>query len=53
MSKFLHGAFHVLMIGVQVANIASNVIPAPYNMIVAGVVGIVQGAVALKNHKGS
>jgi len=43
--------FHVVLTGLQVANAASHYVPPPYNVILAGVGAIVQGVVALKNHK--
>lgn len=51
MSKFVHVLFHILMGAVQVANIASGIIPAPWNAVVAAAVGLIQAAVVAANHK--
>jgi hypothetical protein len=49
MSRFWHGTFHVVMIGLQVASAVS--LPTPFAPIVAGTLAGIQGIVALKNHK--
>lgn len=51
MSKFFHGLAHVGLIALQVANASSKVIPPPYNIVVAGGFALVQGIIALNNHK--
>lgn len=50
MNKLFHGFLHVLLIGAQVGNAAAPFVPFPFNVAVAGGIGIVQGALALKNH---
>jgi len=50
MSRFAHSLFHGLMIVIQYANLASHVIPTPYQPIVAAAVALTQGIVALAQH---
>lgn len=53
MSKFAHVLFHILMGAVQVANVASGIIPPPWNAVAAAAVGLIQASVAAANHKKS
>lgn len=48
MSKFLHAALHVIAFGIQIVNVSA--VPAPYQIIVATGVSLIQGALALANH---
>ncbi len=48
MSKFTHGLIHVLAIAVQLVNLSA--VPSHYQPVVAAVVGLIQGVVALSQH---
>jgi hypothetical protein len=50
MSKFLHTLVHVGAIALNVATLASGVIPPPYNIIVSAVTGAIQAGVGIYNH---
>lgn len=50
MSKFWHGFLHVGAVLLNVATLASGVIPPPYNIIISAVLGGIQGGVAIYNH---
>lgn len=47
MSHFWHGFLHVVLTAGQVINVASPFVPPPYNILVAGGLAAVQGAVAV------
>lgn len=47
MSGFWHAVFHVGAVVLQVASVASGVIPVPYNAIVAGAVSAIQAGFAM------
>lgn len=49
--KIGHALFHVVMIGAQIA--AAGVAPPPFNIVVAGSLALIQGIVALRNHRKS
>ena len=48
MSRFLHGALHVLAIALQFVNVTA--IPAPYNAAVAAILAALQGGLAIALH---
>jgi hypothetical protein len=50
MSKFWHGILHFGAIVFNVAVLAENVIPAPWNVVTSAVIGGIQGGVAIYNH---
>lgn len=50
MSKFWHTVIHIGAVALNVAQLASGVIPPPYNLITAAVLGGVQTAVGIYNH---
>lgn len=53
MSKFLHSLLQVAGFVIQIANVATGVVPAKYQPLVAGIVAALQAGVALVNHKTS
>lgn len=50
MSKFWHGLLHVGAVVLNVAALASGVIPPPWNLVTSAVIGGIQGGVAIYNH---
>ena len=50
MSKFAHGLLHALALVTQYANIASGAVPAKYQPLIAGMVALAQGVLAVSQH---
>jgi hypothetical protein len=50
MSKFFHTLVHVGAIALNVATLASGVIPPPWNIIVSAVTGGIQAGAGIYNH---
>lgn len=50
MSKFWHGFAHFIIAAAGVAATVSGVLPAPYNLLIPAVQGVVHAVVAIKNH---
>lgn len=51
MSKLTHILFQVLGMAVQVGNLASGLVPLPYQPFVAALTAAAQAGLALYNHK--
>lgn len=51
MSKFWHGFFQAVAMAVQLANVASGMVPPHFQPLVAAVVGLAQAGLALYNHQ--
>ena len=48
MSKTLHTVLHVVLIALQLVNIAS--VPAPWNLVVGAATAAIQGYLGVSNH---